>query len=129
MRNLPVLFVSIILALAALLLLSGCAVVLVGGGAAGAVYITGELKSAESAALPKLVKATDAAVKDLGFTVALRRADALTAHYELHSAANKKILLDLKSTGEQSAELRIRVGSFGDEVLSRTIHERIRKHL
>jgi hypothetical protein len=125
------------LALAALLpalaLLTGCVAALVAGGVAagagGVAYVNGELKSVESAPLDKAWKATQTAVQDLEFTVIDKHKDGLQAELRARTATDKKVRIKLEKAGESVTDIRIRVGTFGDESLSRGILDKIKQKL
>ena len=113
------------------LFLSGCAALII-GGAAGAgtyAYVRGEMKSTESAALDRVWSATRAAMKDLQFTVTTEQKDSLQGHLVARTASDKKIDIQLEKISDTSTEVRIRVGTFGDEDLSHLILEKIKKRL
>ena len=116
-----------------LLLQSGCAAVLLTGGAAagaGAVaYVRGELQSTEAADLDKVWAATLAAMSDLEFAVTAREKDALSGRVIARGAGDKKTQVDLKRLGDRQTEVRIRVGFLGDETMSRQVLDRIKKRL
>lgn len=110
---------------------SGCAAVLVGGAAAGGagavLYIKGELHSTEDVSLDRAWNATQAAIKDMGFTVTAKDKDAVSAELVALTADNKKISIILNRKADNVTEISIRVGTFGDESMSRLILEKIRK--
>ena len=116
-----------------LVLGGGCALVVVGGAAAAGVggyaYVKGEVKTTESATLNKAWDATLAAMKDLEYPVISQGKDALSAEVTVRNASDTKITIKLAKAFETTTEIRIRVGTFGDEALSRTILEKIKKHL
>lgn len=115
----------------ALALFNGCAALVV-GGAAGAgtyAYVKGELKVTENATLDRAWRATQAAMNDLEFTVTSQARDALAGRLIARTALDKKIEIHLAKTGEKLTEIRIRVGTFGDEDLSRVIHDKIKQRL
>ena len=117
----------------ALLLQTGCALLLVGGGAAAGVggyaYVKGELKAVERTSLDKAWEASVAAMKELQFSIASQSKDYLTGHLTARTAQDKKIAIDIKALPNGSTEIRIRVGTFGDEALSLVIVDTIKKHL
>jgi len=118
-------------ALGAALLLTGCVAVVV-GGAAGAgtyAYIKGELKVSESCTLDQAWSASQAAMKDLEFTVTTKQKDALQGRLVAHTATDKKVEILLKKLSDKVTEVRIRVGTFGDEDLSKVIIQKIEKRL
>jgi hypothetical protein len=112
---------------------AGCAVVVVGAaaaaGAGGYAYVNGESKSTEFASLDRCWSATLAAMKELSFPVTSRAKDALEARLTARNSADKKISIQLKKLSESSTEIRIRVGTFGDEPLSRVILDKIKQRL
>jgi len=112
------------------LLLQGCAAVLVGGAAAGAgvAYFGGELKSNEPVSLDKAWAATEKAVVALEFKPVQKKKDALAAQYELIGATDKRVIIKLKNVGAKVTEVRVRVGTFGDENFSRVILSKIQSN-
>lgn len=108
---------------------NGCPVVFVGGaaGAGTVAYMGGELKSTEEVSLSRAWKASQAAMADLEFTTKEKAKDAFDAELKADGAGGKKIKVTLKKISDSSTEIRIRVGTFGDEALSLQILERIKK--
>ncbi|UJS18034.1 MAG: DUF3568 domain-containing protein [Candidatus Jettenia sp.] len=108
----------------------GCAALRGGGAAAGTVaYVMGELKSMEEASLERTWEAAQKTMEDLEFIVTSKQKDVLTARLIARGANDKKIVIQLKKVSEDLTEVRIRVGTFGDESLSRQILERLKKNL
>ena len=114
-----------------LLTLSGCAVVLLGAGAgaAGATYVMGKLEDEIDAPVPKVQRATVAALKSLDLPVNMERGDKLAAELESETADQKKIWVSINSLTSSRSKLTIRVGLLGDEVRSRQILQAIRTRL
>ena len=112
---------------------SGCAVFLVGGGAAagaGAVaYIRGELKSTESASMKQALEASEAALTELGLAITVREKSDLISKFTARGAADKKVEVNLKKLSDALTEISIRVGAFGEETLSRLIMDKIHSKL
>src|SRR5882762_9575263 len=98
---------------------SGCALFAV--GAAGYAYAKGELKSTEPAPLDRTWDATVAAVKELQFPIVEQSKDALEARMVATNAEDKDIRIKLKKVADNSTELHVRVGAFGDEAVSHEI--------
>jgi hypothetical protein len=118
-------------AIIVLSLLTGCAAVIV-GGAAGAgtyAYISGELKVSENASLDRCWSATQGAMKDLEFTVTTSKKDALQGQVVAKTAADQKVEIRLTKTTDALTEIRIRVGTFGDQAMSQLIVQKIEKRL
>lgn len=112
------------------LLLQGCAALVIGGAAAAAgagvvVYKNGELKSTEAVSIDRAWVATEKAVQAMEFKPVSSTKDALGAKYEGVGAADKRVIVALKSTGEKMTEVRIRVGLVGDEAAARTVLAKI----
>ena len=126
-KSLITLFVTTIAAL----YLSGCAAVIIGGAAGYGTYayIRGEMKGNENVSLDRAWSATQAAMKDLEFTVTTQRKDALQARLIAHTALDKKIEINLTKVTDNLTEIKIRVGTFGDQTLSHTIVQSIEKRL
>ncbi|MDN3511596.1 MAG: DUF3568 family protein [Candidatus Jettenia sp. CY-1] len=110
---------------------SGCVALLVGGGAgAGTIaYLKGDLRSLEEASLERVWEAAQKAIQELEFVVTSKQKDIFSAKFTVHGAQDKKITVDLKKISDNLTEIKIRVGIFGDESLSRLLLERVRKHL
>ncbi|HTI72564.1 MAG TPA: DUF3568 family protein [Candidatus Limnocylindria bacterium] len=113
---------------------SGCAALVVGGAAAGAgagavAYVTGELKSMAGASLERTYNASRAAIKDLRFIEVHANSDALDGSIEARTVDDKKVMIHVKRISDTATDLSIRVGTFGDETLSRQILDQIQKNL
>lgn len=112
-----------------LLLSYGCALVVGGAAGAGAVaYVRGELKALEDVTLDRAWPAAKQAMSDLEFMVTDSEKDAFNGRLTARGAGDKKIVVSLKKESDAVTEIRIRVGSFGDEAMSRKILETIKKH-
>lgn len=111
-------------------MLGGCLVVAAAGAGAGTyAYISGELSSTEEATLDRTWAATQAAIKDLQFTVKERSKDALQARLVAEQADNTDVKVSLESEGQKLTKVKIRIGVFGDEAKSRLILDKIKKGL
>jgi hypothetical protein len=107
----------------------GCAAVIVGGAAGGGTiaYIKGELQSTEEVSLNRAWKATRIAMGDLEFLTEEMEKDAFDARLSARGAGGKNIKIALKKLSPTLTEIRIRVGLFGNESLSRQILEKIKR--
>ncbi len=112
-----------------LLLNTGCPALLVGGaaGAGTVAYVTGELKSTEEVPINRAWKATQNAMKDLGFAIETTKKDAFYCQLTAKTARDKKVNVRLERQSERLTSIRIRVGMFGDQSLSMQILQKIRK--
>ncbi|MEQ9619161.1 MAG: DUF3568 family protein [Deltaproteobacteria bacterium] len=115
-------------------ILTGCLAAAAVGGAAAAgagtvAYIKGELKATEEASLEKTWEATVGAVDELEFLVINKIKDAVSAELEAKTADNKTVKIELKRVSDNLTDISIRVGTFGDESLSRFILSKIEARL
>ena len=116
-----------------LALTNGCFLFVVGAaagaGAAGYAYVNGEEKTTVAFSMNQTWDASLAAMKDLQFPVTNQAKDALQGNLDARNASNTNISIKLKYIFNTSTEIRIRVGTFGDESLSRIILNKINSHL
>ncbi|HHT9136139.1 MAG TPA: DUF3568 family protein [Candidatus Wunengus sp. YC60] len=126
-------FLHVLLLGIPLLVSSGCAALLIGGGAgagAGTVaYLKGELKSTEEASIDKTWQAAQETMNDLEFVITSKEKDAFSAKLIAYRANDKKVEMYLRKASENTTEVKIRVGVFGDESLSLIILKSLKKHL
>ncbi|MCH8218256.1 MAG: DUF3568 family protein [Planctomycetes bacterium] len=109
---------------------SGCAVALVGAGAASTVaYVKGDFESVEPFSVDEVFMACKSALSDLGIARISDKKDALSAQITARDASDKKVSMRIKYLTDTSSKLSIRISVFGDESKSRTIYLRIREHL
>jgi len=123
--------VILIVLLAVLMVsVSGCVLAAVGAGAAGTVaYMRGDLEAIRVERVNEVYEATKKAVTDLGYAVTKDQKDATSAEINLRDAQDKKIIIKLNATPEGPTDISIRVGTFGDESLSRLIYDKIKENL
>ena len=111
----------------------GCALFLVGGAAAAGAgtvaYVNGELKETEGVAYDTACDATLAAMNDLQCVVVDKSKGPLTTKILARTSSDKKINITLEKQSASVTEIHIRVGTFGDESLSRQILDKIKSHL
>jgi hypothetical protein len=100
-----------------------------GAGAAGYAYVDGEVQTTEAAAMNRTWDACLAAMQDLQFPVTAQAKDALQGNLTARDASNTSIQIKLKYVSNTSTDIRIRVGTFGDESMSRIILNKINSHL
>lgn len=112
------------------LLTSGCVVAAAGAAGAGAVaWVRGELQADISAEPEAAMDATEAAIGDLKFFVTEQKRDALSAVYDMRNAQDEKIHILVEKQADGITRVRIRVGVFGNQVLSQTILDQIKAKL
>jgi hypothetical protein len=115
---------------------TGCAFfVAAGAGAAVAVgaaeYIGGELKQAYAAPMEKTWNASLAASDELKMRAAEKSIDNLDQNRVIKGKTDdgKDFQISLEALGKDVTMVKVRIGLFGDEKNSRTIHEAIAKNL
>jgi hypothetical protein len=109
---------------------SGCILIAVGAGAAGTVaYVKGELETTLSANMDKSYEATLSALDQLKIVPVQKQKDALTAEVIARTSTDDKVTIKLKRVDDKLTSLSIRIGIFGDQVMSTTIYERVKQNL
>ena len=126
-------WLTMVLAVALPVLGGGCAALVVGGAVAAAgvgtyAYVNGEIEGNEAVTLDRAYDASLAAMKDLQFPVTKKTKDALQAQIAARNSADKAIEINLKKVSDTTTQIRIRVGTFGDESMSRLILDKIKSH-
>ncbi len=111
----------------------GCAVLLLGGGAAAGAgivaYTKGELTTAEEADLDRVWAAAQGAMDDLDFVIQSRLTTAGSAKLIARGAGSRRVTVTVERRVGNLTEISVRVGYFGDEPLSRLILQKIRRRL
>ena len=125
-----ILLFALLVALAAVT--SGC-LLFVAGAAAGAgvgtyAYVSGELQASEAVKLDKAWDATQAAMKDMSYTVTAKEKGGLEASLTARGPGDQKVQIHLVKQSDTVTKIGIRVGTFGDETLSRQILDKIKSH-
>ena len=127
----PAARVSAALILASLVgLQSGCLIVAAGAAGAGTVaYIRGGLEASLEGRYDSVVAAANEAVADLQFARISENKDALTALIVARTADDKKIDITVTKVSANLSRVEIRVGVFGDELVSVSILDRIKANI
>ncbi len=108
----------------------GC--VIVAAGAAGAstvAYVRGDLRASVDSDYESAVTASRRALDKMEFKIIEEKRDALTADFVARTALDKKVQIRVTKQGDETTMLRIRVGVFGDEALSMTLLNEIKRRL
>ncbi len=113
--------------------LSGCAAVLVAGVGAGAGfgtyrYVQGDLRRDYLGPMPRVWEATVATFDDLKMTPTVQEKDFFggVVQGKLHDGT--EVTATLRRQAEDSTEVGVRVGLFGDREKSQTIHTKIAEY-
>jgi len=106
---------------------------LVGGAAAAGAgtvaYVRGELRSTEDAPFERAWTAAQRALRDLEMPVTAQEKDGLSGRIIARAAGDRKVTVRLRKVTGTTTEIRIRVGTWGDEAASRQILESIQRRL
>jgi len=121
--------VLIIMLIGSAVSISGCIVAAVGAGVGTVAYVKGDLETVESKSLDVVYEAALKAVEELELQVISKTKDSLSAEINARDAQDKKITIKLNATSDESTELSIRIGTFGNETKSRLIYEKIQENL
>ena len=105
----------------------GAAAAAVGAGAY--YYVKGDLKRTYEAPMDKTWEATIKAVEELKLTVESQKHDGLSGVIKGKTADDKSFEINLKRLAENSTEVGVRIGTFGDRTKSEAIHDKIQSHL
>ena len=115
---------------------TGCALfVVAGAGAAAGVgaseYIGGEMKQAYAAPMEKTWNAALEAADELKMKTTEKSIDNLDKNRVMKGRTydGKDLEISLEALGKDVTMVKVRIGVFGDEKSSKTIHETIAKNL
>lgn len=111
--------------------LAACAAVVAGGvvGAGGVIYEKGELTQTVNGSVPKVHKATVAALKEMKLPVLEDRYDHLTARMKSKLATGEDVKISLDSVSASTTKVGIRVGIVGDKDKSQAILDKIKSEI
>lgn len=124
--------ISVIL-VAAIPLLGGCALFLIGAGVAAGVgtvaYVNGDLRGSEEVSVDHAFTAVVKTMNELEFKISEQQKDAIAGKVVARRADGTAIGIYVKRQTDSMTEIRVRVGTFGDEALSKLIYDKIKKNL
>lgn len=109
-------------------LLTGCAALFVGaaaGSVAGALYYKGELEADVDATPQAVIAATEKAFRDLLWAKESAAASETDGLATARTAAGKEVKVTVVTKTSGVSTIGIRIGTFGDENLSRLLYDRI----
>lgn len=119
-----------ILYVGAAVTLSGCILAAVGAGAAGTVaYVKGDLEVMEAKNLDTVYAASKKALEDLELSVIQDNKDKMGATLVSRDSQDKKVTIKLTAVGDESTEISIRLGTFGNEAKAAMIYNKIKENL
>lgn len=131
MKSLSRILLAATLSLTAAFSLSNCAVVLIGAAVGTAVYLDGELKSHLNSDIKSAVDAVSKTGEQMALRTVSRTGDLNGALYIATDKLGRKIRIKLTPDplNAKVVEIRIRVGTPGDEEDSRRILTAVEKNL
>jgi hypothetical protein len=121
--------VALVLGSVLSLTFTGCIAVAAGAAGAGVAWVRGALEVTVDASLDRTYAAAQSAVRSLEFAPISEKKSGVDASVLARTALDKRVEIVLKRTGDKSTHVSIRVGVFGDEALSVSILERLKREL
>ena len=113
-----------------LLLGTGCFLVAAGAAGAGTVaYIRGELDSPIEGSFDNTEHAANRAVEQLQFAKVGEEKDSLKATITARTGDDTKVEIIVSRIGDNLSKVQIRIGVFGNEMISRQILDHIKSNL
>jgi hypothetical protein len=111
---------------------SGCALLgigAVGGVAAGTVYLHGELYHSYSVPIAKAWKAAEEVVAEQEMKVSRKYIENMEKTRVIIGQTRDRhdFQIRLEAKAEDVTQIRVRIGTFGDEAYSQRIHDAIRR--
>lgn len=95
----------------------------------GVMYFQGELRSLVPVPLPRLEAVVKQVMTDLDFVAVDVVSDKLKAEGKARMADGTRVKIGLEAEDFESTHIKIRVGTFGDQAISRQIFKHIQKGL
>jgi hypothetical protein len=123
--------IALVLALGLFTITSGGCLAVAAAGAAGAgvAYMMGDLKATVDASPTQVVRAAEGALDEMGITVVSSSGDDLEGTVTARTARDRRVRIDVKRETPTTSGVSIRIGTFGDEALSREIYDQLRQRL
>jgi len=120
-----------ILCIFSLMTMAGCVPLLIGAalGVGGVSYVNGSLVRNVDESVEKIHKATLKALKDLDLFITSDELNKHSANIRAEYEDAKKIHISIEALTEYVAQIKIRIGTFGDQDESHTILNTILKKL
>jgi len=91
--------------------------------------VKGALQVSLDGPIDDVADASAKAVKDLKFILVSKRIDAVSGEVLARTAKDVKVQIILKKQTEKTTQVDIRIGTFGDRMLSQQVLDEIRKNL
>jgi len=121
--------VSVLWIVSLLVSASGCFLAAAGAAAGGVFYAKGDLETTLDAKPAAIAAATEKAFSEMSIAKRSAVSSDLDAEVTGRTARDKNVTVKIKAQTDKTSEVSIRVGTFGDEDLSRLILDKIRAKL
>jgi hypothetical protein len=109
---------------------SGCLIVAAGAAGAGTVaYVRGDLQATLDADYEDSLKAARGGLDRMKYLVISERSDALAGEFIARTALDQKVQVRVTKESDALTKIRIRVGIFGDEEISRALLDAIKARI
>ncbi len=100
-----------------------------GAGAGTVAYVKGELRTTYASSLDRTWGATVSALRDLDIRVVSSHRDETKGEIEARQSDDTKVKIAMEPSGPNTTLVKIRVGMFGDNAVSRAINRKIASRL
>ncbi|MFO1462043.1 MAG: DUF3568 family protein [Verrucomicrobiota bacterium] len=104
---------------------TGCSTPSTADSPPGMHYSQGSLLAVEAASMDKVWRASRAALSSLDITELEAQGSTLAAFIDGRTPDLKKVTIKMRPLSPTKTELKIRIGTFGDESLAHLIYEKI----
>jgi len=121
--------VSVLWVVSVLVFTPGCFLVAAGAAAGGVFYAKGDLEAIVDGKPGDIAAATEKAFTEMNISKRSAVSSGLDAEVVGRTAADKNVIVKVKAKTDKQSDVSIRIGTFGDENLSRILLNRIRKKL
>ena len=112
---------------------SGCVAVMVGAAAAAAAgtvaYVRGDLEATVGAGYEDTLRAVRAGLEKMQYNPVSDRHDAISGEFVARTAKDERVHVLVTADSEKVTKIRIRIGVFGDEQVSRALLDAIKAEL
>ncbi len=115
---------------AALALTPGCFLVAAGAaaGAGTVAYVRGELDATLDRNYEATVRGANLAIQQREFAKTSEAKDAISDVIKGRTGQDKRVEIDVTRLGDNLTRVQIRIGFFGDEMISRTILDKVKEN-
>ena len=123
--------ICVMLLMGSLFTSAGCIPLLVGAaaGAGGYAFVRGVLVKQFDVSATELHRAAVQALKSLDLSINYDKGDRLSAKVRSEFSDGKDVKIDIVAITEETSQLKIRVGAFGDKLRSEMVLSAVEKNL